>query len=388
MSTKKLICATFLFLIAGHTIAQNSYEINGQISNDSLRFNGSTIKKLYLTKLEDGRYINIDSTKVRRKKFTFKGKVPKTNEMYFITGFDNGAISVFLENGKINIAPFQAAYPAAAIPTGTPNNDVLAELSTELKKDFDKSKARMDSLENVMPESIKNDSALSYEYQRAIFNNNSMRIKLTTLNVVLKHMDKPAALYLIRNELVNLFDSKMMEQRVLTAISDSLHEHPVYQELYNNAVAKNMKAGTVVPTLKATTPDGKELALSDLKGRYVLLDFWASWCGPCRKEIPYIKQALATAAGTNKFAVLSFSIDEKENDWKKCIENNKLENENWYHISDLKGWKSPYVALFGVDAVPKTLLINPSGKLITIGLRGEELVQKIKNIMDGTENYE
>ena len=122
MSTKKLICATFLFLIAGHTIAQNSYEINGQFSNDSLRFNGSTIKKLYLTKLEDGRYINIDSTKVRRKKFTFKGKVPKTNEMYFITGFDNGAISVFLENGKINIAPFQAAYPAAAIPTGTPNN--------------------------------------------------------------------------------------------------------------------------------------------------------------------------------------------------------------------------------------------------------------------------
>ena len=176
MSTKKLICATFLFLIAGHTIAQNSYEINGQFSNDSLRFNGSTIKKLYLPKLEDGRYINIDSTKVRRKKFTFKGKVPKTNEMYFITGFDNGAISVFLENGKINIAPFQAAYPAAAIPTGTPNNDVLAELSTELKKDFDKSKARMDSLENVMPESIKNDSALSYEYQRAIFNNNSINI--------------------------------------------------------------------------------------------------------------------------------------------------------------------------------------------------------------------
>lgn len=388
MSMKKLICAVILFLFAGYTIAQDSFEINGQLSNDSLRFNGYSIKKLYLTKLEDGRYINIDSTKVRRKKFTFKGQVPKTNEMYFITGFDNGAISVFLEKGKINIAPFEAAFPVAAVPTGTLNNDVLAELSAELKKDFEKSKTRMDSLEKVMPESIKKDSTLSYEYHRAIFNNNSMRIKLTTLNVVLKHMDKPAALYLIRNELVNLFDSKMMEQRILTAIPDSLHSHPVYQELYNNAIAQNMKSGSVVPALKATTPDGKELALDDLKGRYVLLDFWASWCGPCRKEIPYIKQALAAAAGTNKFAVLSFSIDEKENDWKKCIESNKLEDANWYHISDLKGWKSPYVALFGVDAVPKTLLINPSGKLVTTGLRGEELVQKIKNIIDGTESYE
>lgn len=388
MNTKKIICATALLLTTGSLSAQGHYEINGTLSNNTLRFSESPIKKLYLTKLEDGRYINIDSTKVRRKKFVFKGDAPEINEMYFITGFDNGAIPIFLEKGKITIAPFNASYPVAAVVSGTPNNDVMAELSQELRKEFSMNKTRMDSLEKEMPESVKKDSALSYDYHRALFNSNSMRTKLATLNIALKYMDRPAALYLIRNELANLFDSKVMEERILTAIPDALHSHPVYQELYNNAVAKNMKTGSVVPTIKAMTPEGKELALSDLKGRYVLLDFWASWCGPCRKEIPFIKQALEAASSSEKFAVLSFSLDEKENDWKECIDKNNLKDSNWYHISDLKGWKSPYVALFGVDAVPKTLLINPSGKLITTGLRGKELVQKIKNIMDGTESYE
>lgn len=387
MDKRTLIFIATSILLSGNATAQNRYEINGTLSKDSLRLEHATVKKLYLTKLEDGRYIQIDSTKVRKKKFTFKGKVPEINEMYFITGFDNGTIPVFLENGKISIAPFDAAFPAGATATGTPNNDILTELAQELDRDFKQSKARMNQLDEL-PDSIKNDAKTFYEYQRALFNANSMRIKLTTLNVALKHLDQPATLYLIRNELANLFDSELMEQRVLTAIPEKLHSHPVYQELYNSAVAQNMKPGGFVPALKAQTPDGQEFSLSDLKGRYVLLDFWASWCGPCRKEIPYIKQALEAASGSNKFAVLSFSIDEKKTDWQNCIEKNAMTHSDWHHISDLKGWKSPYVALFGVDAVPRTLLINPSGKLITTGLRGEELVQKIQNIIDGTESYE
>ena len=101
-----------------------------------------------------------------------------------------------------------------------------------------------------------------------------------------------------------------------------------------------------------------------------------------------IVAAIVLFAASKKFAILSFSLDNNATAWKNCIQQNELTHADWHHISDLKGWKSSYVSMFGVSAVPHTLLINPSGKLITTNLRGEELVSKIKNIVEGKEKYE
>lgn len=384
----KLLCGAAFCLLCGSAWAQAQYKITGALTTDSLFRGDQTLKTVYLTKLDNGNYIQIDSTKIKNKKFSFSGKVPQVNEMYYITGFDNGAIPVFLEEGNITISPFQAAYPASAVVSGTPNNDVMAELAQKTNDEFKKGAERMKSLKGSLPENIQNNEKEFYDYQRALFFSNSMRAKLIALEVILEHTDKPAALYLTKTHLLNLFNSRMMERHVLKAFSKSLQSHPVYQELNNLTIAQNMKSGNPVPELKATTPDGKELSLADLKGRYVLIDFWASWCAPCRKEFPFLKQALELAASSKKFAVLSFSLDNDKNAWKNCIQQNGLTHADWYHISDLKGWKSSYVSMFGVSAVPHTLLINPSGKLITTNLRGEELVKKIKNITEGKEKFE
>lgn len=387
MKTILLLCCAAFSMLSGSAYAQAQYKITGTLTNDSLCREKSTVKKLYLTKVEDGRNVQIDSVNVKNKKFSFTGQVPKVNEMYFITGFDNGVIPIFLEEGNITIKPFAAAFPASAIANGTPNNDVMTELAQKTREVFNASSEKMKTLDSL-PESIRKNEKEFYAYQRAQFFSNSMRAKLVALEVILKHTDKPASLYLIKTHLLNLFNSKMMERFVLKAFPKALHSHPVYQELYNLTIAQNMKSGNSVPELKAQTPDGKELSLADLKGRYVLIDFWASWCAPCRKEIPYLKQCLELAASSRKFAILSFSLDDKEDAWKNCIKDNGLTHADWYHISDLKGWKSSYVAMFGVTAVPHTMLINPSGKLITTNLRGEELVKKIQNIVDGKEKYE
>lgn len=387
MKTKLLCCIAFN-LLCGSALAQGQYKISGTLSSDSLFRETQPLKKVYLTKQEDGNYVHIDSANVKNKKFTFVGEAPQVNEMYFITGFDNGAIPVFLEKGNITIAPFQAAYPVSAVVSGTPNNDVMTELTQRTRQEFQEAGERMKSLKETLPESISNNEKEFYAYQRALFFSNSMRAKLIALEVVLKHIDKPAALYLTKAHLLNLFNSKMMERHVLKAFPKSLQSHPVYQEINNLTIAQNMKSGNPVPELKATTPDGKELSLADLKGRYVLVDFWASWCAPCRKEFPFLKQALELAANSKKFAILSFSLDNNETAWKNCIQQNGLSHTDWHHISDLKGWKSPFVSMYGVTAVPHTLLINPTGKLITTNLRGEELVTKIKNIIEGKESYE
>jgi thiol-disulfide isomerase/thioredoxin len=124
------------------------------------------------------------------------------------------------------------------------------------------------------------------------------------------------------------------------------------------------------------------LSLSDLKGKYVFLDFWASWCAPCRREIPHLKEVLAYSEKSDNLVVLSYSIDSKEKDWLTCINNSNLTHKNWVHISTLKGWNSEALKLFGVKGVPFTALIDPEGNVMEFNLRGEEMVKKLKNIID------
>jgi len=132
-----------------------------------------------------------------------------------------------------------------------------------------------------------------------------------------------------------------------------------------------------VPEISLNTPDNKPLNLSSLKGKYVLVDFWASWCGPCRRENPNVVKLYKEYRKKN-FTVYSVSLDEDDTKWKQAI---KMDNLIWpNHVSDLKGWKSPVVPMFNIQGIPYTVLVNPEGKIIGVNLRGKELENKLKQI--------
>ena len=134
----------------------------------------------------------------------------------------------------------------------------------------------------------------------------------------------------------------------------------------------------IAPEIALNNPDGKVITLSSLRGQYVLIDFWASWCGPCRRENPNLVR-LYEAYKNKGFTVYSVSLDKKHDAWVKAIEKDNLSWPN--HVTDLMQWESPMIQLYGFNSIPHTVLIDKEGKIIATGLRGSSLEQKLKELM-------
>lgn len=137
---------------------------------------------------------------------------------------------------------------------------------------------------------------------------------------------------------------------------------------------REIRIGKPAPDIFLDTPDGKEIKLSDLKGKVVLLDFWASWCGPCRKENPNVVNMYHKYKDQG-FTVFSVSLDEKKDRWEQAIKTDGLIWEN--HVSDLQGWNSIAAKLYKVNSIPATFLIDKKGIIRAMNVRGKTLEQKL-----------
>ncbi len=140
--------------------------------------------------------------------------------------------------------------------------------------------------------------------------------------------------------------------------------------------ASTFNAGFEAPDLAGMTPDSNQYSLKQLRGKVVLIDFWASWCGPCRKENPNVV-AEYNKYHSKGFDILGVSLDREINAWRNAIKQDGLP---WHHISDLKGWQSSHAALYSVTSIPQTLLIDRDGKIIARNLRGPQLGAKLEEI--------
>lgn len=203
---------------------------------------------------------------------------------------------------------------------------------------------------------------------------NPFNIILTTYAVPPMNFEDwdPACLDVLKS-VASAYETKFAGSPMAETLSKQVYEIEI---AYDEHLA-NSSGTRSAPEIALKNPSGQEMRLSSLRGKYVLIDFWASWCGPCRQESPNVVR-LYNKYKDKGFTVFSVSLDANADAWKAAIVKDGL---NWpYHVSDLLEWKSPMPQLYGFNSIPHTVLVNKEGKIIGTGLRGAALEQKLKEI--------
>jgi peroxiredoxin len=336
----------------------------------------------------------LDTVYLKKGKFEFKG----TTEIPFLAsvvlyhkGFpapaEQGAApaprnipgrevySFYVEPGDLQIQAKDSLKNATV--KGSRLNDENQQLQQAMKITDDVKKKLQDFVRNSTPDEKKTE-AFEGKYD-ALYEELSGMQKKIQLNFIKEHPDSWLSLEQIRQAGGYQPDVNEIEP-LFNGLSERIRNTKTGKEFADNLVKLHKTAiGEIAPDFSQNDPDGKPVKLSDFRGKYLLVDFWASWCGPCRQENPNVVKTFNEFKDKN-FTILGVSLD-RENGreaWLKAIEKDQL---TWSHVSDLKYWNNEVSKLYMVRAIPDNFLIGPEGKIIARGLRGENLKKKLAELL-------
>ncbi|TKC60042.1 AhpC/TSA family protein [Pedobacter hiemivivus] len=321
--------------------------------------------KIVFYYFKDGKSVT-DTVKVKDGQFRWVVKMPEAQKVSVVLLDDY--YQFFVESGNIKITGGKTIEELKV--TGSKTQDeykahdqTLLGLNNQRSSLYDKWGKVSDEEQAVLEAKIEDLGK-----QRKQRNN----------QYIIEHPKSAVSLSLVSDKVIvgNYEDAIYAYEKLAPSAQISMIGKQIAERL---TVLKRSAIGATMLSFTQNDPEGKPVQFANFKGKYVLVDFWASWCGPCRAENPNVLKVYNQYKDKN-FTVVGISLDDKADRWKKAIKDDKMP---WTQVSDLKGWKNEIATYFGIKGIPNTLLIDPKGNIIAVGLRGETLVKALGKYLGG-----
>ena len=366
-----LIIATSLVAFACNNLKDNEFLITGQVDGVE---NG---KKIFIEIQSETGFLAKDTAEVQDGKFELKGITEEIDLGFIRIEDENTSLPIILEQGKINITLKKDSIQNSIVG-GTFNNDKLQGFNKESKKVSDKiNKYQKDNANRITNAKSTNDSIAIAQIMKE-FNGFQEEMNAVSLKFVKENNNAYLSVLLLENFLMRQY---------LTVEEVKGYFGKLDKSLLNTKSAKNIKtaleslegaaSGNTAQDFSAPSPEGKIITLKESLGKVTIIDFWASWCGPCRMENPNVV-AIYKEFHDKGLNIIGVSLDKDATKWKEAIAKDGL---TWIHVSNLKFWEEPIAKLYGVQSIPATFILDAEGNIVAKDLRGDELKAKIKELL-------
>jgi thiol-disulfide isomerase/thioredoxin len=362
---------------------QAPFELKGKVGNVNAPV------KIYLAKEMNPQSI-IDSSDVKDGRFALKGMLPAP--MPVIVIFANDTMALVRKRGVppqlprpdikgfyLNVGVTEINGPSLAGATITGASEKLKQDDMEFNEALQSSRSENSAIGQLSihtPPEVQKTEAFQKMYNAKVDSADAHTYKIVA-TFVKTHPNSIVSLYAMASYMRN--DPSVSElKETFNLLSADVRNTP-QGKAYAQGLMNQEKTmiGNPAPDFEQKAPDGKLVKLSSFKGKYVFLDFWASWCVPCRAENPNVVKAYQKYKDAN-FVIVSVSLDESKDAWTQAIAKDGMP---WIHTSDLKAFKNEAAVKYDIHSIPSNFLIDPNGKIIAKGLRGAKLEEKLAEVL-------
>jgi peroxiredoxin len=356
-----------------------AYNIHGAFLNAPNEY-------VYLEEMRDKRWVIVDSVELDAGAFDFTGYVDEV-DIYRIRLTDYAFLPLLVNADKISFTADAKNIFETIEFTGSKTNEVFANFNKTIldyNKEHKKLSLMLDSLKlagdsksiiatNCMNQIKASEANIKVFVQESITANTASPIVFSMLSYADWEYD-----FTFIEQTVNAIKQKQPNYKYTITLVSNVQQYKTYQEQQAAKLKGNPAAvGKEAPEFVLPDTKGKMVRLSSYRGKYVLIDFWASWCGPCRQESPNVVKAYNTYKGKN-FDILSVSLDKDKAAWLAAIEKDGF---TWKQVGDMMAWESSVVRLYQVEGIPATFLLDPNGIVIARDLRGKALEDKLDELL-------